>query len=186
MMKRNSAPGRRTAGLLTLVLFPVLFGTSGYGAEPCRPVEERPVKIEAWISKKDMKNYRAMRRKFEAMGYTDAALWPYPGENPSRVVAIGRCVPAYIARYALQQALIYYGEVNSLVHQNFISGHWVGLGTSLFAESSQQPVSKQQLRDLLDPALDTFQFQALYQQLTVQDEQVSAFGQILPNPKLMK
>ncbi len=162
------------------------FGTPVYAKEPCRPIEERPIKIEAWISKKDMKDYRTMRRQFEAMGYTYAALWAYPGKNPSRVAAIGSCVPAYVARHALQQALIYYGEVNSLVHQSFVSGHWIGLGTSLFAESSQQPINKQQLRDLLDPALDTFQFHKLYRQLTEQDEQVPAFGQMLPNPKLMK
>jgi hypothetical protein len=177
---------QKTAGLLMSGTILALSGTHGYGAEPCRPVEERPVKIEAWISKKDMKNHRSLRRQFEAMGTTYAALWPYPGKNPSRVAAIGRCVPAYIARHALQQALIYYGEVNSLVHQNFISGHWIGLGTSLFDENSQQPINKQQLRALLDPELDTFQFHELYQQLTAQDAQVSAFGQQLPNPKLMK
>lgn len=157
-----------------------------FGEELCRPVEERPVKIEAWISKKDMKHYRSVRNNLEAMGTTIAALWSYPGKNPSRVVAIGRCVPAYIARHALQQALVYYGDVNSLVHQNFISGHWIGLGTSLFAEDAQQPINKKQLRALLDPVLDTFQFQTLYRQLTAQDETVSAFGQTLPNPKLMK
>lgn len=174
------------SGLVAFGIILALLGAPAYGTEPCRPIEERPIKIEAWISKKDMKDYRAMRRKLEAMGTTYAALWPYPGENPSRVVAIGRCVPAYIARHSLQQALIYYGEVNSLVHQNFVSGHWIGLGTSLFDDNSQQPINKEQLRALLDPALDTFQFQELYQQLTTQDEEVSAFGQMLPNPKLMK
>ena len=175
--------------IAALTLFVILLGvtaTPGYGEEPCRPIEERPIKLEAWVSKKDMKDYRAMRKQFGAMGYTYVSLWPYPGRNPSRVMAVGKCVPAYIARHALQQALIYYGEVNSLVHQKFVSGHWIGLGTSLFAESSRQSINKQQLRALLDPALDTFQFQALYQQLTAQDEKVSAFGQMLPNPKLMK
>ena len=173
-------------GPVIIIIFFVFSGIPGLASEPCRPIEERPIKIEAWVSKKDMKEYRALRNKFEAMGYTYAALWPYPGKNPSRVIAIGRCVPAYIARHALQEALIYYGEVNSLVHQNFVSGHWIGLGTALFAENSQQPINKQQLRTLLDPALDTLQFHELYQQLTAQDEEVSAFGQMLPNPKLMK
>ena len=165
-----------TAELGLVGVFLLFFGTPGYGEEACRPIEERPIKIEAWVSKKDMKNYRALRNNFEAMGYTYAALWPYPGQNPSRVVAIGQCVPAYIARHALKQALVYYGEVKSLVHQNFVAGHWIGLGTSLFAENSQQPINRQQLRDLLDPDLDTFQFHELYQQLTQQDAQVSAFG----------
>ncbi|NIQ03274.1 MAG: hypothetical protein GWM98_25195 [Nitrospinaceae bacterium] len=178
---------RHISAIITLsVVVPVSLVTPGFGGEDCRPVEERPVKIEAWISKKDMKHYRALRRDMEAMGTTHATFWPYPGKNPSRIVAIGRCVPAYIARHALQQALIYFGDVKSLVNQSFISGHWIGLGTSLFAENSQQPISPEQLRALLDPDLDTFQFQALYRKLTVQDPEVSAFGQKLPNPKLMK
>ena len=177
---------KKLVRVIGVVVLLSLLSAPGYGKETCRPIEERPVKIEAWISKKDMKDYRVLRRQFEAMGYTHAALWSYPGENPSRVAAIGACVPAYIARHALQQALIYYGEVSRLVHQKFVSGHWVGLGTSLFAESSQQPINKDQLRALLDPSLGTFEFHELYRQLTEQDVQVSAFGQMLPNPKLMK
>jgi len=148
-------------------------------------VEEKPVKIEAWMSKKYVRDFRTIRKQLAAMGNTRAFLWPYPGDNPSRVVAIGRCVPAYIARHALSQSLIYYGEINSLVHQKFVHDHWVGLGTSLFAENSQQPITAEQLTRLLDPSLGTLQFQELYRKLTVQDKQVPAFGQKLPNPKLM-
>lgn len=185
MNQTHNAIYLKIAGILTVSLLSA--GVSPILAEEeCRRVEERPVKIEAWISKKDLKDARALRREFEAMGTTHATLWPYPGENPSRIAAIGRCVPAYIARHALQQALLYYGDVKSLVHQNFISGHWIGLGTSLFAENSQRPISREQLRALLNPELDTFQFQALYRQLTVQDAEVTVFGQTLPNPKLMK
>ncbi len=176
-----------TIFILALLMFPPVFDPA-MAAEldtPCPSVEEKPVKIEAWMSKKYMKEFRERRRQLSAMGYTRAFLWPYPGDNPSRVAAIGRCVPAYIARHALSQALIYYGEVRSLVHQKFVHDHWVGLGTSLFAESSQQPISPEQLTQLLDPALGTPEFHALYRKLTVQDEKVPAFGQKLPNPKLM-
>ena len=182
----NSKYMTRAGTALVLLVFMLVFSQTGYGKEDCRPIEERPVKIEAWISKKEMKDYRAKRKELEAMGYTYATLWSYPGNNPSRIVAIGRCIPAYIARHALQQALVLYGEVKSLVHQDFVSGHWIGLGTSLFAEESQQPINREKFRALLDPALDTIQFQKLYRKLTAQDATVSAFGQTLPNPKLMK
>ncbi|MCF8722876.1 hypothetical protein LQ236_000896 [Nitrospina gracilis] len=154
---------------------------------PCPPVEEQPVKIEAWLAKRLEPQFPAIRKEMGLMGFTRVALWPYPAaENPSKVVAIGRCVPAYIARHALQQALYHFGGVQALVHQKFVHDHWIGLGTSLFAESSFQPITLKQLQRLLDPALGTFEFQSLYRQYTVQDVKVPAFGLNLPNPKLMK
>ncbi|MFQ5482824.1 MAG: hypothetical protein ACE5ER_08690, partial [Nitrospinaceae bacterium] len=113
-------------------------------------------------------------------------LFPYPGHNPSRVMAIGRCVPAYIARHALERALHYYGEIKSLVHPGFVAPHWIGLATSLFAENSQRPVTRDQVERLLDPALGTSEFHDLYRQFTRQEPTVRAFGRILPNPQLME
>lgn len=154
-------------------------------ALPCRPLEERPIKVEAWMAKKRYPEFREMRKAFRLMGHTYVSIFTYPGENPSRVVAIGRCVPAYIARHILQKTVEYYGEVRSLVHQGFVAPHWVGLATSLFAENSQRPITPEQLDRLLDPGLDNEQFHALYREFTVQPETVPAFGQNLPNPKLM-
>jgi hypothetical protein len=174
------------AGLCGVVM--MAWGGPGpaWAQSNCPPVEEQPVKIEAWLSKRFLKDFRQMRRELGAMGYTYVALWPYPGENPSRVAAVGRCVPVYIAQHALTLALQYYGEVKSLVHQNFVHGHWIGLGTSLFAENSQQPISEEQLKQLLDPSLDSLQFHKLYRKFTLQEKEVPAFGLQLPNPKLMK
>ncbi len=157
-------------------------------AEPavCRPVTEKPVMLEAWISKRYEKEWRQVKREFSEMGRTRVRLWIYPADNPSRIVAIGRCVPAYIARHALRKTLDYYGEVKGLVHQGFISAHWVGVATSLFAESSLQPITRKQVAKLLDPALETPEFQKLYRAYTRQDETVKAFGLELPNPKLLE
>ena len=159
-------------------------------AEPekvCPSVAEQPVKIEIWLPKRQERRFPVFRKELALMGHTRVFLWPYPAkENPSRVVAIGRCVPAYIARHAMQQALLHFGAIKSLVHQKFVHDHWVGLGTSLFAEGSQKPITPAQLKRLLDPKLTTGEFQTLYRQLTVQDVKVPAFGLNLPNPKLMK
>ena len=154
--------------------------------ENCEPVQSKPVKIEAWMSKKQEPVLKFIRKEFALMGHTRVALWVYPAENPSKVAAIGRCVPAYIARHALQKALEFSGEVNSLVHQGFISSHWMGIGTSLFSENSQKKISRKQLDQLLDLSLDTYEFQRLYRSFTTQDEKVRAFGLLLPNPKLLK
>ena len=103
-----------------------------------------------------------------------------------KIVAIGRCVPAFIARHILRKARKYYGDVNALVHQGFFSFNWVGVGSSLFAESALQPISPDELAHLMDESLDTRQFQLLYRKLTIQEKKVKAFGLLLDNPKLMK
>ena len=127
-----------------------------------------------------------MRKEFAAMGNIRVTLWVYPAENPSKIVAIGRCVPAYITRHTLQKAMEYSGGVNALVHQGFISSNWIRVGTSLFAESSFQSISQDQLDRLMDDSLDTQQFQSIYRQFTIQKKKAKAFGLLLDNPKLMK
>jgi hypothetical protein len=100
--------------------------------------------------------------------------------------AIGSCVPAYIGRHMLRKAIEYSGGVSSLVHQGFFSSNWIGLGTSLFAESSFRPITKDQLMALMDTSLDTQNFQKTYRQLTMQKKKIKAFGLMLKNPKLLE
>ena len=86
----------------------------------------------------------------------------------------------------LRQAMEYSGGVNSLVNQGFFSSNWIGVGTSLFAESSLRPITQDQLIGLMDISLDTQQFQKIYRQLTTQQKKVKAFGLMLDNPKLLE
>ena len=85
----------------------------------CSPLEEKPVKVEAWMSKQYEKNLQKIRKEFSAMGNTQVTLWVYPANNPSKIVAIGSCVPAYIGRHMLRKAIEYSGGVSSLAHQVF-------------------------------------------------------------------
>jgi len=96
--------------------------------------------------------------------------------DTAKVVAIGRCVPAYIARHILELSLKYTGGVESLVNQAFYAAHWVGIGTTMFDEPSQQLVNEDQVKQLLNPELSTNEFQALYQKFSIQDETVPYFG----------
>ena len=168
-----------------LVLF-LWVSTSTAMNPDCSPVEEKSVKVEAWMSKQYEKNLRQIRKEFSAMGDTLVTLWVYPAKNPSKIVAIGSCVPAYIGRHILRKAMEYSGGVNSLVNQGFISSNWIGVGTSLFAESSFRKITQDQLSMLMDTSLDTQHFQSIYQQLTMQQKKVKAFGLMLKNPKLLE
>ena len=58
----------------------------------CFPVEEKSVKVEAWMSKQYEKNLRQIRNEFSARGNTLVTLWVYPAESSLKIVAIGSCV----------------------------------------------------------------------------------------------
>jgi hypothetical protein len=176
-----------------LIFFVCVFGplflwvlTSTAMSKDCSPIDEKPVKVEAWMSKQYEKSLRQIRNEFSAMGNTRVTLWVYPAKNPSKIVAIGSCVPAYIGRHILRKAIEYSGGVSSLVHQGFFSANWIGVGASLFAESSFRPVTKDQLMTLMDTSLDTQKFQETYRQLTMQQKKIKAFGLMLRNPKLLE
>ena len=95
--------------IIVWFIFWIFAGVSLVKAETsrCLPIEKKPVKIKAWLSKRYEKNLRQLRKKFTAIGNTRVTLWVYPSENPSKIVAIGRCIPAYIARHTLRNALRY-------------------------------------------------------------------------------
>ena len=157
----------------------------GYAKEDCLPLNDKNAKVEIWLSKKYEKNYRNIRQEFNEMGNTKVGLFIYPAENPSRVVAIGRCVPVHIAQYFLKKAKKYSLGTTHLVNQGFVSSHWSGLGTSLFSEHSMNAITQQQLAMLMDENLDTQSFQKLYQSFTVQKTKAPAFGLMVDNPKLL-
>ncbi len=162
----------------------LLFLTHSAAAETdCPPLEKKRVKVEGWISKKFKKQKKAIKKEFAELGHTRVVLKVFPMGNTAKVVAVGRCVPAPHARHILNTALKYTGGIESLVNQGFLAPHWVGIGTTVFDEPSQQIVNAEQVQQLLDPKLSTEEFQALYRKFSVQDETVPFFGLQRPNAK---
>ena len=158
----------------------------GYAKDECPSIRDQDVKVEAWISKKFEKEYKSIRREFAELGNTKVGLFVYTAENPSRVVAIGRCIPAFLAQHFIKKAWKYSLAATHLVNQVFFSSHWAGIGTSLFSENSMSAITPKQLNQLMNETLDTESFQTMYRSLTVQKEKVPAFGLMLKNPKLIK
>jgi len=173
--------------ILLVCLWSLLLADSSSTAntQDCSSIDDKTVKVEAWMSKQYKKNLRQIRNEFSAMGNTQVTLWVYPAKNPSKIVAIGSCVPAYIGRHMIRRAIKYSGGVSLLVNQGFFSSNWIGIGTSLFSENSFRPVTQKQLIQLMDVSLDTQQFQKIYRQLTKQQKKEKAFGLFLNNPKFL-
>ena len=150
----------------------------------CQPVEKKKIKVEGFISKKFRKERKKIAKEFAKMGDTRTALRAFPMGKASDVVAVGRCVPSYIARHVLATAIKYTGGVGSLVVQDFVHGHWIGIGTTMFDEPSQQKITLEQLKQLLNPNLDDQKFHALYRKFSQQSELVPFFGLRVPNAKI--
>ena len=150
----------------------------------CQIVEKKKIKVEGYISKKFRKERRKIAKEFTEMGDTRTFLRAFPMGKSSDVVAVGRCVPAYIARHVLTTAIKYTGGVGSLVTQNFIHSHWIGIGTTMFDEPSQRKVTTAQVNQLLNPDLDDKEFHALYKKFSKQNELVPFFGLKVPNAKI--
>lgn len=174
-----------SAILVTILLCLTMVVSIAKAEEDCLSLSDKPVKLEAWLSKRYEKYLRSIRKDLGGMGNTRVALFVYPTENPSRVVAIGRCVPVYIAQHILTKAEEYKLGTTHLVNQGFVSSNWAGIGTSLFSENSMSAITPQQLAALKDETLDTESFQEMYRSLTRQPEKVPAFGLMLDNPKYM-
>ena len=105
--------------ILLVCLWSLLLAGSSSTAntQDCSSIEDKTVKVEAWMSKQYEKNLRQIRNEFSAMGNMQVTLWVYPAKNPSKIVAISSCVPAYIGRHMIRRAIEYSDGVSSLVNQ---------------------------------------------------------------------
>ncbi|MEO2043232.1 MAG: hypothetical protein ABGX43_01405, partial [Nitrospinaceae bacterium] len=159
-----------------------LIGTSTTFAEvKCEPVDKKRIKIEGYISKTYRKKRKQVFKEFGEIGSTRVALRVYPMGETSKVIAVGRCVPAYIAQHIIRKSMQYSTGVESLVQQQFIHTHWVGVGVTMFDEPSQQIVSTDQVQQLLKQDISDEDFHILYRMLSVPNERVPYFGLQVPN-----
>ncbi len=154
--------------------------------KPCEPVETKGVKVEGYISKKFKRQKRAIIKEFKEIGHTRTAIRPFPMGDTSKVIGIGRCVPAYIARHVMATTLKYTSGIESLVNQAFLHTHWIGIAATMFDEPSQQVVTQEQVKQLMNPALGDEEFHALYRKFSIQDETVPYFGLTPKNAKKVK
>ncbi len=176
------------AGLQRLVAVGLMLWMAGTAQaaeapKPCEPVETKGVKVEGYISKKFKRQKRAILKEFKEIGHTRTAIRPFPMGETAKVIGIGRCVPAYIARHVMATTLKYTSGIESLVNQAFLHTHWIGIGTTMFDEPSQQVVTQEQVKQLMDPALGDEEFHALYRKFSVQDDLVPYFGLKTKNVK---
>jgi len=166
-----------------LVILNLFICNSAGAKEKCQPLTKKRIKIEGYISKKFRKKRKTIIKEFTELGNSKAALRVYPMGETSKVIAIGKCVPVHIAQHVIKKALEYSTGVESLVQQQFVHGHWIGVGVTIFDEPSQQLVSSDQVQLMLNPDLSNEAFHRLYRKLSIPNQLTPFFGLQVPNVK---
>lgn len=183
--KLNGLLGQMGRRLVLVLMVSAIIGASPvFAEEPCAPVDKKRIKIEGYISKSFRKQRKKIFKEFGEIGSTRVALKVFPMGETSKVIAIGRCVPAYIAQHIIKKAMDYSTGVESLVQQQFVHSHWVGVGVTMFDEPSQQYVSAEQLNQLLRQDISDEEFHVLYRKLSVPNDLVPFFGLKSKNVKI--
>ena len=184
-ISKNLITNKYLARCMVAVLILCFLFLSGPASaqEKCQPLDKKRIKIEGYISKKFRKQRKTVFKEFTALGNSRAALRVYPMGETSKVIAIGKCVPVHIAQHVIKKAMEYSTGVESLVQQQFVHGHWIGIGVTIFDEPSQQLVSSEQVQQMLNPDLSNEEFHKLYLQFAVPNELTPFFGLQVPNVK---
>ena len=169
---------------IPVLMILVLVGASPvFAEEKCESVDKKSIKIEGFISKSYRKQRKQVFQEFGEIGSTRVALRVYPMGETSKVIAVGRCVPVYIAQHIIKKSMQYSTGVESLVQQQFVHSHWVGVGVTMFDEPSQQIVSAEQVQQLLQQDLSDEEFHKLYRKMSIPNELTPYFGLQVPNVK---
>ena len=136
-------------------------------ADPSAPEAGDPGKIlvEIFLALDRKGDLDAIEREFAAVGITKVRPKFHQIGHPPTNIAIGRRVSADIARLTIRLANTYNGGITKLLPEERLASDYIAIGTSIFDELFQYPVSQEDVDRLADPALTTEQFHELYRKL---------------------
>jgi len=172
-------------GLLIVILYTILSGNQTAGAigftdnkiedpSPLRIQRSEPTEsnskilVELFLAKERKGDLDAIKKELEAAGITRIRPQFFRLGNPPENIAIGKDIPADVARLAIRLAVTYNRDIKSLLPE-FRFDHIV-IGTSAYDQASEVPIRPEDLKRLSDPSLTTVQFHEVYRQLTGEDK----------------
>jgi hypothetical protein len=132
--------------------------------------------IEMWLAHKHKKNNREIRKilkskQLKVLRHT-IQYWKPKGGHPPTNIAIGSMVSAEDARSMIDLAIKYNDEVDRLILRPLNPPNYVAIATSAWDEQSEVLITPEDLKKLMDPKLNTLQFQTLYAELTNEVENI--------------
>jgi hypothetical protein len=182
-MKNYSRDSRFIGAVLLLCL--LTHDQIGRAAEPTTEMKNQPILVnddsesrqdnskilvEIFLAKDRKGDLEAIKKEFAAFGITKVRPQFFKLGNPPQNIAVGRNVPADVARLAIRLANTYNRGIKFLLAEERLAADYLAIGTSIFDESFQIPIRPEDLEKLSDPNLTTEQYHTLYRHLTGEDK----------------
>ncbi|OGW60819.1 MAG: hypothetical protein A2638_03485 [Nitrospirae bacterium RIFCSPHIGHO2_01_FULL_66_17] len=139
------------------------------------PAANGKILVEIFLAPDRRDDLDVIEKAFKAVSITRIRTQFFRLGHPPENVAVGKNVPAAVARLAIHMAITYNGGVKFLLPQYRFFPEHIAIGTSAFDEASNIPIRAEDLDRLSDPALTTSQFHALYRQLTGEDKRLPTY-----------
>lgn len=131
--------------------------------------------VEIFLSSEHKEDLDKIKKAFEAVSITRLRAQFFRAGNPPENIAIGKGIPASVARLAIRLAITYNRGVKYLLPEYRYFPDHIAIGTSAFDEASQIPIGPEDLERLSDPVLTTDQFHELYRRLTGEDKRLPTY-----------
>ena len=135
----------------------------------------RKILVELFLSPEHKSDIDKVKKEFEAVSINRLRIQVFRLGNPPENIAIGRNVPADVARLAIRLAITYNRGVKYLLPEYRYFPDHIAIGTSAFDEASQIPIRQEDLEHLSNPTLTTEQFHELYRHLTSEDKRLPTY-----------
>ncbi|MBI3802152.1 MAG: hypothetical protein HY282_00115 [Nitrospirae bacterium] len=135
----------------------------------------RKILVELFLAAERKSDLDQIKRELEAVKITRIRPQFFKLGNPPQNIAIGKNIPASVARLAIKLARTYNRDIKTILPEyRFFPDHIV-IGSSAFDEKSEIPITPQDLEKLSDPSLDTEAFHNLYRRLTGEDTRLPKY-----------
>ncbi len=159
----------KRVGACTMIFIVFLILVNGRNGATQDEEANQKIFVEIFLSPIHKKDAVAIQDAFAGIGIRRVRIQFHRlGISPQNI-AIGKNIPAAIARLALRLAIKYNDGIDALLPEYRFFPQQIAIGSSAFDEKSQVPIGREALQTLLDPALTTEPFHALYRHLTGED-----------------
>jgi hypothetical protein len=162
-----------SATLLFLIIRPI--GRTIALASDLTENANKKILVELFLAKERKDDLDAIKKQFEAASITRLRTQFFRLGSPPENIAIGKNIPAEVARLAIRIALTYNRGIRFLLPEYRYFPDHIVIGSSAFDEKSQIPIRPEDVEKLADPSLSTEEFHRLYRSLTGEDKQLPTY-----------
>ena len=152
----------------------------GLGLQPAlgagKGSRDPSVRIDIWIGKHQKDNKDKIETRLQEKNVRKVKIQIAKWGTATQTAGIGSDVPVGVAQNSLKIQSELTG-VSFLLSQFLVPPTYVTLGSSLYEEKVEIPITQNNLQRLLNPNLNNREFHALYQRLTGEDKVLESLKQ---------